>query len=390
MRVLVLTERYYPEEFLVNDLVAEWKRQGMDVEVLTQVPSYPHDRIFAGYKNKGRQTTEDAAGVAVHRVKTVLGYNRSVFRKVFNYISFAWRTSWWCLLRGRSYDRVFVYHTGPLTMASAVVVLHYLWKQRCVIWTQDLWPDAVFAYGFKRSVCREWLLNAFVRLIYSACEELLVSCPGFVEPLQKRLGRTVEFVPQWDTGSEEVPEKEPDGKVVFMFAGNLGVPQNIEQVIRGFHQAGLTAAELHFVGGGVMLEPMRALVANSAIPDVIFHGRQPRESMPAFFAKADVLVLSLDAPFSLTLPGKFQAYLKSGRPIFGILKGAAADMIEKHGLGATADPESSESIVEGFHALHVKASNGDLSACRKECLAFSETMFKRDRLIAKLAYRIGS
>ena len=139
-----------------------------------------------------------------------------------------------------------------------------------------------------------------------------------------------------------------------------------------------------------MLDPMRALVADAAIPDVIFHGRQPRESMPVFFAKADVLLLSLDAPFSLTLPGKFQAYLKAGRAIFGILKGAAAELIEKHGLGATADPERIETIVDGFHALQVKASNGELSACRKECLAFSEAMFKRDRLIANLATRIGS
>ena len=40
-KVLVIVERFYPEDFLANDLVAEWKKLGDEVEVLTQVPSYP-------------------------------------------------------------------------------------------------------------------------------------------------------------------------------------------------------------------------------------------------------------------------------------------------------------------------------------------------------------
>ena len=46
MKLLILTERYFPEEFLINDLVSEWKNRGYEIEVLTQVPSYPRDAIF--------------------------------------------------------------------------------------------------------------------------------------------------------------------------------------------------------------------------------------------------------------------------------------------------------------------------------------------------------
>lgn len=41
MKILILTERFFPEEFLINDLAAEWRSAGHEVEVLTQVPSYP-------------------------------------------------------------------------------------------------------------------------------------------------------------------------------------------------------------------------------------------------------------------------------------------------------------------------------------------------------------
>ena len=61
MKILILTERFFPEEFLINDLAAEWRSAGHDVEVLTQVPSYPGDRIFSGYRNRLFQTAENAA-----------------------------------------------------------------------------------------------------------------------------------------------------------------------------------------------------------------------------------------------------------------------------------------------------------------------------------------
>ena len=117
-KILVIVERFYPEDFLVNDLVAEWKRLGDEVEVLTQVPSYPFDRIYDGYKNKAYQTTREYLDIPVHRVSTIFGYNTSVKRKVLNYLHFGWMTFWWALWNGRKYDRVFVYHTAALTRLS--------------------------------------------------------------------------------------------------------------------------------------------------------------------------------------------------------------------------------------------------------------------------------
>ena len=51
-KILLIAENFYPEEFGINDLVFELKSRGHDVIVLTQTPSYPFDKAFAGYKNK--------------------------------------------------------------------------------------------------------------------------------------------------------------------------------------------------------------------------------------------------------------------------------------------------------------------------------------------------
>ncbi len=407
-KTLVVVERFFPEDFLVNDLVAEWMRQGMEVEVLTQVPSYPFDRIYDGYTNKRFQTTvEDLGGgkgpkVAVHRVSTIFGYNRSVKRKILNYLHFGWRTMWWALWHGRRYERVFIYHTAALTMAMAAIPMRRIWRRPVAIWTQDLWPDAVWGYGFKPSRFTEWLLNSFVRFIYAQCNRIAFSCPGYVARIREICGREAEFIPQWDLDSFAALEtglvKKPDASrpLVFMFAGNLGVPQNLENDIVGFLQAGLENVKLWLVGGGVMLEPLKAKFEAKADGKIRFCGRQPRAEMSKWYAQADALIISLTDAYQLTLPGKFQSYLKTGKPLLGFISGATRFFIEgefvpgvkgyeRSGrLGWAAAPGDATAITEAYCKMTESIRNGQGKAFGENCRRLSERLFSRGRQIEKL------
>lgn len=376
-KVLVIVERFYPEDFLVNDLVKAWKEKGDDIEVLTQVPSYPFDKIFDGYENKRLQTTREYLDIPVHRVNTIFGYNTSVKRKILNYLHFGWRTMLWCLWRGRRFDRVFVYHTAALTMAMGVWPLKFVWRKPITIWTQDLWPDAVYAYGFKPRWWKALILNAFVKSIYACCRRITVSCPSYAGRIRELTGREAEFVPQWDPTEMQVGPKAGDPiKKVFMFAGNLGVPQDLPNVIEGFGRAAREDAELWMVGSGVMLEPLKQLVAERDIKNVHFKGRQPKAEMGKWFALADVLIISLTSEYRLTLPGKFQSYIKTGKPLLGILQGDARKMIEDENLGATADPEDVDSIATAFREFPFEKA-GEMGA---RCLALSSARFDREKL----------
>ena len=407
-KVLVVVERFYPEDFLVNDLVAEWMRQGMEVEVLTQVPSYPFDRIYDGYKNRRFQTTvEDLGGgkgpkVVVQRVSTIFGYNRSVKRKILNYLHFGWRTMWWALWHGRRYERVFIYHTAALTMAMSAIPMRRIWHRPVAIWTQDLWPDAVWGYGFKPSRFKEWLLNSFVRFIYAQCNRIAVSCPGFVVRIREICGREAEFIPQWDVDSCMASKtgfvKKPDASrpLVFMFAGNLGVPQNLENDIEGFLQARLENVELWLVGGGVMLEPLKDKYEAKAGGRIRFCGRQPRAEMPKWYAQADALIISLTDAYQLTLPGKFQSYLKTGKPLLGFISGATRFFIEgefvpgvkgyeRSGrLGWAAAPGDVTAITEAYCKMTESIRNGQGKAFGENCRRLSERLFSRGKQIEKL------
>lgn len=381
-RVLIVVERFYPEDFLVNDLAAEWKRQGHDVEVLTQVPSYPFDRIYDGYRNRMYQTTREFNNIPVHRVSTIFGYNRSVVRKILNYLHFGFLTALWALWNGRRFDKVFIYHTAAMTMASAAVPLKLIWRKPITIWTQDLWPDAVWGYGFKPAKWKELLLNGFVRFIYTMCDRITVSCRRYVQRIKELTGRDAEWIPQWEPSDMELTEKKSGGKIVFMFAGNMGVPQNLENLIEDFIKADLQEAELWLVGDGVMANPLKEKYGDAA--NVRFCGRQPRNDMPKWFAQADVLIISLTDRYSLTLPGKFQSYIKTGKPLLGILNGEARELIEEYEIGYVAEPADIEEIISAFRRMRDVCESGQSTDFGERAKRLSKSMFDRKKLISQL------
>ena len=86
MRILVVSQYFWPENFRINDLVKEWKLRGHQVTVLTGHPNYPAGEVFPEY----RQNPASFGwfhGVKVHRVPMLARASGSL-RLVLNYLSF--------------------------------------------------------------------------------------------------------------------------------------------------------------------------------------------------------------------------------------------------------------------------------------------------------------
>ena len=49
MKILVVSQYFYPENFRINDLCIGLKEQGHKVSVLTAKPNYPNGIFFEGY-----------------------------------------------------------------------------------------------------------------------------------------------------------------------------------------------------------------------------------------------------------------------------------------------------------------------------------------------------
>ena len=78
-----------------------------------------------------------------------------------------------------------------------------------------------------------------------------------------------------------------------------------------------------------------------------FLGSFPPEDMPAFFASADALLVSLKDTkiFSMTIPGKLQSYLACGKPIIASLNGIGSKIIKESNSGFTSNAKDPQHLM---------------------------------------------
>lgn len=373
----------------MNDLAVEAARRGIRVSVLTQQPSYPCGRIPKGRRNS-LFSHEDWAGVEIFRIKTVLGYRESLSFKLLNYCWFAAYASIAALCLRRRFDRVLVYQTGPLTMAIPGILFSKLHRTPLAIWTQDVWPDSVYAYGFRKTPVLSHVLDVFVGWVYRSANAILISCRGFEVALGKYTDKKMTYAPNWPLSPykpEIVPRSDVGGRPVFLFAGNVGKVQNLENLIRGYALASLTPGFwglLRIVGDGSALEGLKSLSRDLGV-DIDFVGRKPSSAMSEEYACADFLVLSLsDKPvLRLTVPSKFQMYLSVGKPILCAAEGEVREIVDQQCLGQSADAESPESIALAFITLS-RATDADLGKWKDNASRLFKGSFDRDTIISSI------
>ena len=87
MRILIISQYFYPENFRINDLCKGLKDQGHKVSVLTAKPNYPNGIFFEGY-NFLNKPLDSYNGIKIFRSPIIPRGKGSGIRLFINYISF--------------------------------------------------------------------------------------------------------------------------------------------------------------------------------------------------------------------------------------------------------------------------------------------------------------
>ncbi|MBT2342232.1 MULTISPECIES: glycosyltransferase family 4 protein [Pseudomonas] len=366
LNILVVTQYFWPENMRINDLVRDFTEKGHSVTVLTGVPNYPEGKVFETYKCAPHEFA-NYHGASIVRVPMIPRGKRSI-QLILNYLSFftSASTVGTYALRGRAFDAVFVYAVSPIMAAIPALVIGRLKKAPVFIWVLDLWPETLRAVGVLKKPALLALVGRMVSWIYNRADYLLLQSNGFLENVKSYCTRSMDpqrlvYFPSWaeddfstaaDTSTAILARDESVFTVVF--AGNLGEAQDFPAVLDAAEQLrGKVAVRWAIVGDGRMSEWLGQQVRARGLDNVLLLGRHPLEAMPALFANADALLVSLKTNdvFEKTIPGKVQAYLASGRPLLGMINGEAARVINESGAGFTCASGDAEGLARITQAL---------------------------------------
>lgn len=337
MKILIITEHYWPENFRINDLSKELAKKDIKVDVLTGNPNYPEGKIYKGYNNL-KWKNEKYFDINIFRVPIIPRGKGSAFRLFLNYISFIVSASFRLIFMKKKYDHIFVFESSPITVCLPAIFLKKISRARTPIsmWVLDLWPNYFFdTLRMERNAVLGNILDVLCRFIYRNCDNILLQSEAFFDPVYRLVPdhKGLIFFPNW---AEEIFERNNNKEFIkktkkqFLFAGNVGRLQNIEALIEAINKLNSSTPgldkilEFVIIGDGSAKRLLESLVTEYKLQEIIkFKGSFPLEDMPNFYKNADFLYLSLlpGETFDKTIPGKLQSYMASGTPIFGLIGG---------------------------------------------------------------------
>ncbi len=406
MRILIVSQYFWPESFIINDLARSLALEGHEVSVATGKPNYPTGRIWPGYTQAGASREIYAGKIEVFRVPLRPRGSAGVVGLSLNYLSFvvSGLLHFPRLLRARSFDTVLFFGVSPLTAAIPGIFVAWQKKAHLALWIQDLWPHSLAATGLVTNRFALRLVSLMMRAIYHCADTLLLQSEAFEQPVADYAdpAKLVYFpnpAPMDEFSEESLP---PGLEEIFshyfsiVFAGNLGRAQSVETIVEAArHLRDQPQIRFIVVGTGSEAGRMQEMISESSLENIILVGSVERALMPLVFRRAHALLVTLKSEPSLgmVVPSKIQAYMQAGKPIIGALNGEGARLIKTTGCGLVVTAEDSVGLAKSILTLYSMPVS-KLEAMGLAGQRFFETHFEAramaKRLITILETRMGS
>lgn len=368
----------------MRELALEYLRQGHHVTVAT-----PSDAI----REAVSITEEDGVTVVRVRIGVLKGSNKVVR---------LWRESRLSENIWRAARRYFqsnpcdliVYYSPTIFFGELVMRLKSIWECPSYLILRDIFPE----WAVDAGVLRKGLLYRYLKRKeleqYAAADLIGAEAPGNLPYFREELSgikSRVEVLYNW-LDTDDKPNSDSgwrqrlglEGKVVFFYGGNIGVAQDMDNIVR--LAAGLREREDIFfllIGSGSEVKRLNEEIELLGLSNIRIHPVLAQREYMECLSEFDVGMVSLDRRLKFNnFPGKLLGYVLCGKPILASVS-SSHDLIgmlngEDAGI-ACANGEDDQLLVA---ALLLASDDGIRERMGRNARALGENIFSV-RVIAK-------
>ena len=359
MRILVFSQYFWPENFIINDLVLELKNH-YKVEVLTGKPNYPTGVFYKGY-NFFNKTNEIYQDVRINRVPIIPRFKSSKINLFINYISFIFFSFFGLIIlnfkkRFNKHDIFFLYAPSPLISLISVFFLKKIFGIKIFIWVQDLWPK-VIDNKINNSFLKKIIYHLSV-YIYKKSDIILVQNISYKEYLINQLNisqHKIHLLSNWSPIEDKFDYLYKDRQYLkLIFTGNIGEPQNLKDLIAISQELEKYKVIIHIYGEGRYKSKLAKQIKQNNISNIVIFSPLQIDNLTKKMQDYDAGLITLKSEYNHTIPSKFQFYLSSGLPIIGSIDGEVNSIVNKNSLGICSkanDPLNLKNIIIQFSEL---------------------------------------
>ena len=392
MKILIVSQLYYPERISVSDIAEGLLKEGHDVTVLTGRPNYGYGHILKEYRHVKYEVIN---GVKVHRVK-LFARKKSHLSVSLNYLSFHKNAKRKVRKLKEHFDVVLSISLSPVISISPAIKYAKKHHVKHILYCEDLWPESTVVTGAVRKgsliykILYKWSVS-----LYKKCDEIIISSPSFKDYFENELGIKDKKFKHINQPILESKNKEIDPIVYkkkhnLVYAGNLGELQNIDLIIDAMKLVKSKDVKLYLMGMGQKLEHIKVRIKNEHLEDKVeYSGAFPIEKAERYFVNADALVVSLknSGTVGKTIPNKAIQYMKYGRPILGVISGDGKELLEK-AKGTVFAGENASEIAAKIDEICNKKSS-ELEALGSNNKSYFEDNLRSDKLVHEFASELS-
>lgn len=408
MRVLLVTERYWPEVGAAPSRLANMAegltRQGCEVDVLTSLPNYPKGRIYDGYRGCVSKC-EVQGNVTIFRYWIFATVSRNPISRILNMFSFAVMIWLFAFKRKRimSYDCVIIQTPTLVVAKSAMKLFKGLYGKKCVLNVSDIWPLTAVDMGAMKMGSFSWKYMASLeKYLYKMAD-------GVLGQSEEILNHVAEMMllqrGEWDDSKQRDTDeslnsklwtknnqlflyrnlqsynvgehKTKNPKLRIVFCGMLGVAQNVAGIVQNVPWKNLNV-EFHILGGGAQLEEIKNWIDENPDAGVFAHGFVPKEKIPGYLKEMDASIVPLATRIRGAFPSKAFDILPQGLPILFCGGGEGAAFISNREVGYISSPGDYEALLDNIKKIR-DMSASDYETMSAHCLKVSQDELNFDK-----------
>ncbi len=363
----------------VYEMTRRWVAAGHSVSIITS--PYEKSDIRAG-KFIERQYIE---GIELIVINCADSNRYGTLKRVLYSIVFSLFSVYYALTEKCD---VVLASSGPITVGLPALVAKFIRGKKMVFEVRDLWPDGAIELGkFNNSILRKIALS-FEKLCYRNSSFVVPCSPGMEDGVKSKVN-DVETLVVYNASDNvlfdsisDLPEGYDiyENKKIFLYAGSLGLMDEVEQVIEAMRYISDDAIHTLIIGDGAERKHLENLVAKYDLKNVTFMGLIPKTEVVKWFKVSYCTFVTFkDLPVLQTSsPNKMFDSFAAGVPIIQSTKGWIKELVEAEQCGVNVYPDNPKFFAEKIEGLVLDPSYRNQLANNAKRVATST--FDRSRL----------
>ena len=250
-----------------------------------------------------------------------------------------------------------------LVLAFLKIFIGYRW----VVVVSDIFPDnTIPAHILPEKSLRYYIISMVFRFAYRNVDHFIVPGRDMAEVVNKKINsrNKISYIPYWVDIDNIIASRKSmspivdklgwQDKTVFQFFGNMGVLQDINNILSAIKLTSGDKLAFLFIGSGTEKKSVEKFIIENPSKSVCYYGDIPQDQKNVGLCACDVAIVSLIPGMKgLAVPSKAFFSFAADKPVLfvGDVNSELSMIVQENKVGWSCVPGNPKALADAFEMI---------------------------------------